>query len=340
MIKKKKLLFAIILILLVVASVVSIGVGRFNIPPNVVLNMILKKITQGDMRAYSSNMQTVVFKLRIPRIMADAIVGASLAVAGVVYQAIFRNKLVSADILGVSNGASVGAALAMIIGLSGIGMQSLACAVGIATVILSVLLSKAFSGGSKIGLALSGMVVGGLMSSLLSLIKYVADVDSKLPEIVYWLMGSMSKVTITDVKGIILPCGVSLFIIVILSWKINILSMGENEAKTLGVNVTLLKAICIICSTMLTVCSVCVCGVIGWFGLMVPHISRLLVGDDNRVLFPVSAIIGATLLVILDTLSRTIFVSEIPLGILTGITGTIVFGILVFAGRKKNEIGS
>lgn len=335
--RKNFLLLLTSFVLLVVLSVLSIGIGRYNTSYKDICEIILSKIFAIDLSEYSSNMQTVIFKLRIPRILGDIFVGAALAVSGTVYQAIFRNKLISSDILGVSNGASVGAALAMILGATTFQTQGLALVFGIVTVLISVILSNSFKNKSNISLALSGMIISGFMSSVLSFIKYVADVEEKLPEIVYWLMGSMARVTMDDIYKIFIPCIVSFFILLCLSWKINIISMGENEAKTLGVNVPLVKIICIICSTMLTVCSVCICGVIGWFGLMVPHISRMFVGDDNRFLIPCSATIGAIILVVLDTISRTAFVSEIPLGILTGIIGTIVFATLVIVRRRENE---
>lgn len=337
--KKKQLLILVLSVLiLIVVGIFSIGVGRYHITYSEVVDMISLKFLQGDLSKYSVNMQTVVFKLRIPRVLGDLIVGASLAVAGTVYQAIFRNKLISSDILGVSNGASVGAALAMIMGLSTIQTQGLAFVFGVVTVMCALLLSSAFKNKSSISLALSGMIISGFMSSALSFIKYVADVDEKLPEIVYWLMGSMAKVTMDDVNKVIIPTALCLCILIGLGWKINIISMGENEAKTLGVNVPLVKMVCIICSTILTVCSVCICGVIGWFGLMVPHICRMLVGDDNKYLIPCSASIGSILLVVLDTISRTAFVSEIPLGILTGITGTLIFTILVIVRRHEDAV--
>lgn len=338
--RKKKIVLATAFIVLIAVAIVSVGIGRYFISYPEVIDMIYLKIMHKSLLKYPLNMQTVVFKLRIPRVIADIVVGASLAVAGTVYQAIFRNKLVSSDILGVSNGASVGAALAMILGATTFQTQGLAFVFGVVTVFFSLLLSSAFKTKSSISLALSGMIISGFMSSTLSFIKYVADVDEKLPEIVFWLMGSMAKVTMIDVRKVLVPAIVSFVTLVFLSWKINIISMGENEAKMLGVNVSQVKMVCIACSTILTVCSVCICGVIGWFGLMVPHICRMLIGDDNRYLIPCSALIGSILLVVLDTISRTAFVSEIPLGILTGITGTIIFAVLVVVRRNDDAVRS
>lgn len=339
--KREKLSILVIsFVVLIVVSVICIGIGRYYISYQEVIEMVCSKVLRGDLAKYPQNVQTVVFKLRIPRIAGDIVVGASLAVAGTVYQATFRNKLVSSDILGVSNGASVGAALAMIFEATTLQTQGFAFVLGVVAVLLSLLLSYAFKNKSSISLALSGMIISGFMSSTLSFIKYVADIEEKLPEIVYWLMGSMAKVTIEDVCKVAMPMIVSIAILILLAWKINIISMGEREAKTLGVNVKQVKIICIICSTILTVCSVCICGVIGWFGLMVPHICRMLVGDDNRYLIPCSALMGSILLVVLDTISRTLFVSEIPIGILTGITGTLIFAILVVVRRNDNAVGN
>lgn len=336
--KKRAFFFTIIcLILLTISSLISVGTGRYPIDPSLTLNIIFDKIMKNDMSQYDPTLLTVLFTIRIPRICADILVGAGLAVAGASYQAIFQNPLVSSDILGVSNGASVGAALAMIIGLNHLGIQGLAFIFGIFTVCFSLLLSSAFKEKNNLTLVLSGMIVSGLMSSALSFIKFTADVNNSLPEIVYWLMGSMSSVTASDVKSIILPVLFCLIILFLLSWKINIVSIGENEAKLLGINVFMIKIACIVCSSVLTVCAVCISGVIGWFGLMTPHISRLIVGNDNRFLLPFTAVFGSLLMVLLDTVARTALVSEIPIGILTGFVGTIVFSILIIFRRTKNE---
>lgn len=323
--------------ILIATSFFAIGIGRFNISFSEVFDIIIKGISPNSVIDYSDSAQSVVFKLRIPRILVSILVGASLSVSGTIYQSIFRNKLVSPDILGVSNGASVGAALAMILGFSGMFTQICAFVIGALTVIISVCFAKVFKGSRDINLALAGLIVGGFMSSLLSFIKFAADVDEKLPEIVYWLMGSMASVTMKDAVVISLPCIVCISVAFMLSWKLNIISMGENEAKTLGVNVILVKCFYIVCATILTALSVCTCGIISWFGLMVPHLCRLLVGDDNCFLLPLSTFVGATLLVVLDTISRTVFISELPLGILSGIVGSMVFAVVLVVRRKHED---
>lgn len=336
--KKMRYFFLpLFLLLLLTAALVSVGIGRYPITPDVTLKILTDKLLGKNLSGYEPTMITVLFSLRIPRIMADILVGANLAVAGAVYQAIFQNQLVSTDILGVSNGASVGAALAMLLGFGRLGIQGLAFVFGIGTVCFAMLLAAAFREKGNTTLILSGMIISGLMSSTLSFIKYAADVNNALPEIVYWLMGSMASVTATDVRSIFIPVIICHILLILLSWKINIISMGENEAKLVGVNVFAIKIICILCSSLLTVCSVCVCGVIGWFGLMVPHISRLIVGSDNRLLIPFCSVFGGLLMVVMDTFARTAFISELPIGILTGTVGMIVFSVLIIVRRKNHE---
>ena len=327
----------VILLLLPVAALLSIGIGRYPVAPPTVAQILLDRLLGQDMSQYSAPVLTVVFTLRLPRIAADVLVGAGLAVSGAVYQAIFQNRLVSSDILGVSNGASVGAALAMLWGWNQIMVQGMAFLFGIGAVCFAILLASAFRERGSLTLMLSGMIISGLLSSALSFIKFSADTNNTLPEIVYWLMGSMASVTLSSVRAIALPVLICLLILSAVSWEINVISMGENEAKLLGVNVICIKILCILCATMLTVCSVCISGVIGWFGLMVPHVGRLIVGDDNRLLIPCCLACGGLLMIVMDTIARTAFLSELPIGILTGSVGAIVFSVLILSGRRTYE---
>jgi len=335
--KNKTWLLVSVCLLVLVSAILSIGIGRYPISPALTVQMLFDKLLGHDLSEYDSTSLTVLFTLRLPRVTADILVGAGLATAGAVYQAIFQNQLVSSDILGVSNGASVGAALAMVLGWNRLGVQGLAFVFGVGTVCFAVLLASAFHERGNMTLVLSGMIISGLMSSALSFIKFSADVNNTLPEIVYWLMGSMASVTLSDVKSVLIPIVLSHLILFALSWKINIISMGEDEAKLLGVNVLLVKIICIFCSSMLTVCAVCISGVIGWFGLIVPHISRLVIGSDNRKMLPFCTGLGGLLMVILDTVARTALISEIPIGILTGGIGTIFFSVLIVIRRATYE---
>ncbi len=254
-------------------------------------------------------MENVVFNLRLPRITAAIIVGGVLSLSGAAYQSIFKNPLVSPDLLGVSSGASVGAALAILLNANMMYIQ-------IGAFLGGILRNKA-----AIMLVLAGIIVGGLMSSLLGILKYAADTDTKLAEITYWQMGSLAKVSKANIIQILPAVGISAITLIAMRWKMNILSLGENEARMLGINISKTRVLVIIFSTILTASSVCVSGTIGWVGLVVPHLGRMLVGPDNTKLIPVSVLLGSVFMLLIDTLARTLTKAEIPLSILTGLIG-------------------
>lgn len=321
-------------VLLVVAMIISLGIGRYYIPPLEVTKILFSKVIDVE-QTWPNSAETVIFTIRIPRILANVLVGVSLALAGAVYQSIFQNQLVSSDILGVSNGASVGAALAMIFGANAVLLQTTALTFGLLTVAITLLLARLLGTKNNLTLVLSGLIISGFMSSFLSLLKYVADPYAQLPAIVYWLMGSMAGIQYKDVISIMLPVIFSILIIFLMSWRVNIISLGENEAKLLGMNVQRIRLISIVAATLLTACAISISGVIGWFGLMVPHLCRLIVGDDNRILFPFTAVVGGILMIVMDTIARTLLETEIPLGIITGTAGTIAFAIIIIKKRAR-----
>ncbi|VBB46564.1 Putative ABC transporter permease protein (fragment) [uncultured Desulfatiglans sp.] len=272
---------------------------------------------------------TVIFGIRLPRILAAALIGAGMSVAGTSFQGLFKNPLVSPEILGVASGAGFGAAIGILISAPPALVQGLAFLFGIGAVGMAYTMSRMIRSGPVLVLVLSGIIVGALFSALVGLLKYVADPYDTLPAIVFWLMGSLSSVSMTDVGMAAPPVAASCLVLFIIRWRMNLLTMSDDEAKALGVNTKWMTRIILICATLITASAVCISGIIGWIGLVVPHIGRMLVGPDFRKLLPASALIGAVFLLLVDSLSRTIFPTEIPLGILTAMIGAPVFAWLM-----------
>jgi iron complex transport system permease protein len=271
----------------------------------------------------------IIVGIRLPRTLLSMLIGAGMAISGATYQGLFRNPLVSPDILGVSSGAGFGTALGiLLVGFTGI-TTFYAFFFGTISVLATYLLAKRRNQISVISLVLSGIIVSSIFTALTSLIKYIADPYDKLPAITYWLMGSFSKVTYGDLKLVAMPVVMSISILLLLRWKINILSLGDEEAKSLGIDPVKLRIVAIIVSTIITAASVSVVGVIGWVGLVVPHISRRIVGVDHKNLLPASGLIGGIFLTLVDVLARTITPAEIPIGIITALVGAPFFALLL-----------
>lgn len=280
-------------------------------------------------------MENVVLRLRLPRILAAVVVGASLSLSGATYQGIFRNPLISPDFLGVSSGACIGAAIAILSDLPAAYIQLFAFLGGIAAVGLTISIPKLIRSDSNLMLVLSGIIVGGAMGSVFGLIKYLADPATELAEITYWQMGSLANVTYDSLLGILSPVLISMVVLLLMSWWIDILSLGETDAKTLGANVGRIRLIAVLCATLLTASSVCVAGTIGWIGLVIPHFGRMLVGPDNRRLLPASCLIGAIFLLGVDTVTRTVGQAELPISILTGVIGAPFYAWLLYKQRAR-----
>lgn len=325
----------VFLILLMAASfVVCLGVGRVSIPVSEIVRILCSHFWDLE-QTWTASMYTVVVNVRLPRLLANVLIGGALALSGVTYQGMFKNPLVSPDLLGVSSGAGVGAAGAILLGFGGLYIQLIAFATSMVAVGITILIASRFKSKDNLVLVLSGIIVSGFMSSLLSFFRYIADPNTSLPQIVYWLMGSMASVGYDDLKTVVLPmllCGVAL---IGLSWKINILSLGGEEAQTLGVNVRKFWGICIVCSTILTACAVSISGTIGWFGLVVPHVGRLLVGSVHEYLLPTSLVLGAIFMIVLDTFARSITGGELPISIMTGLIGAPVFTCILLRQREN-----
>jgi ABC-type Fe3+-siderophore transport system, permease component len=322
--KEKRFLSVLVLAIAIniIFAVISISVGRFSISLQNIFLFFLGRLKGVE--------QSVILDVRLPRVIGALLIGATLSQTGAIYQGIFNNPLVSSYILGVSSGAGFGAALGILISSNMAVVEALAFAFGILAVLLTLSASRIKN--DSITLVLAGFVIGSLFQSFTSFLKYVADPFSKLPQIVFWLMGSLAQISLKDVY-IFAPI-LLLFLIFVsfFGWKLNILSFGDEEAISLGENPKALKRTLIVVTTLQTAIVVSLGGVIGWVGLVVPHLVRFVIGYDNRYVLPLSALFGGAFLLLIDTISRTVFPSEIPIGILTAIVGAPFFIVLI---RKK-----
>lgn len=312
---------------------VSLFIGRYHVGCTEVLRCLSVGLG-ADGFGLSEQALSVVLQLRLPRAVAAALVGGALAASGAAFQGVFRNPLVNSGLLGVSNGAGFGAALAMILFGGTAMVYPLAFAFGVLAVVLSYWTARIYKTVPTVMLILGGTVISALFSALLSLLKYIADPADELPAIVYWLMGSVSAVGYDDLWAVI-PIALGIAVMLLCSWKVNVLSMGDKEALSLGVDVKKSKLLIIMAATLSTAGAICISGVVGWVGLLIPHIGRMIIGNDNRKLLLISVSLGAAFLVFVDMISRSIGSSEVPLGILTSLIGAPFFIFLL----KKTKGG-
>ncbi|MBI9113097.1 iron ABC transporter permease [Maridesulfovibrio ferrireducens] len=310
----------------------SFCIGRYDISILQVIKIFASKFLSIQ-QDWPNAMETVIFKVRMPRILGASLVGAALAMAGTAYQGMFKNPLVSPDILGASSGAGLGAALAISLSLGVYGIQLMSFILGFAAVMLAYVISLKVPRDRTLALVLTGILVGTLFSSGTSLLKYLADPYDKLPTITFWLMGSLSTTSFNDVMVAFFPILIGSIILYIFRWRINVMSLSEDEARSLGVETGKLRLIAIISSTLMTSASVSISGLVGWVGLLVPHLARMLIGPDFHTLLPASGIIGAAYLVLVDNIARSSSSVEIPLGVLTSIIGAPFF--LLLLSRQK-----
>ena len=335
--KKGKMKFRILVLVLIMLLTglffASFLVGTYPIPVGTVWDVLWSRITEFT-PYWDPAVEKVIFQVRIPRILLGILVGGGLAVSGASYQTLFKNPMVSPDILGVSAGAGFGAALAMLGSGSWAQIQLSALGFGLAAVAAAYLIGSVYGKAEVTTLVLAGVIVSSLFQALLSVVKTYADTDSQLPSITFWLMGSLGKGDMEDV-GILLPVtGVCLLILFLYRNQIDVLATGEEEAAALGVNVKLVSFLVIVTSTMMTVVSVSICGMIGWVGLVVPHITRLFTGARYSRLIAVSFLIGGFFLLLMDDIIRGANSVELPLGVLTALVGTPVFAFLLVRSRK------
>lgn len=322
----------LILILLVLFSAAA---GRYRISPAEILTLI--KEWGSDLEYSNPSAAAVLFGSRLPRIAAAVLIGCALSVSGASYQGIFRNPMVSPDLLGASAGAGFGAALGLLLELPSWGVSLLAFGLGLLAVWITVLVSRAVGGRMESGyilLVLCGIVVAALFQAFISIVKYVADPFDTMPTIAFWLMGGLTYVTVSNVWFLLIPVLAGSVILFLLRWKINILSFGSDEAAALGVSVRRCRGIIIACATFMTAASVAVGGMIGWVGLIVPHFARILVGPDYRKMLPCAAILGGIFLLAVDDAARCLFAQELPIGILTALIGAPIFLALLARGKR------
>ncbi len=334
--KTRRVLF-LLGILLLLAVFVSMTIGRYALQPQIILRVFMDRISGEPLDPALTEANAVIFAIRIPRILLSILVGAALSASGAAYQGLFKNPMVSPDILGVSSGASVGAIFGILLGLPTylIHVQSFLFGMGAVIIVMTLARMVSRGSGTLLIMVLSGTVISSVFSALTSLIKYLAPADDKLPEITFWLMGSFAKAGSyrnVTIMGVVFILGaVPLFL---LRWRMNVMSFGEEEARSMGVNVKAIRRIVILCATLLTASSVALCGVIGWVGLIVPHMARILVGPNYGVMMPVAMIGGGLFTLLVDNVCRTAVSGELPIGIVTAMIGAPLFIYLLFRRRR------
>ncbi|HJA21197.1 MAG TPA: iron ABC transporter permease [Candidatus Limosilactobacillus intestinipullorum] len=323
-----KLIFTGGILLMVLLTLVALFCGRITLTPSEFLTALVKP-------AANPAVSNIIYTIRMPRVIGALLIGGGLATAGCAFQSIFYNPLVSPDILGVSYGAAVGAATAILIG-GGIWLtQLLAFVGGLVAVSLTLLIARLLRQRGTLILVLAGIVVSGFMQALIGLLKYVADPDSQLQSIVYWQLGSLAKVDFSNIMAVLPMLVAGAGLLMFLRWHLTILSLGDLIASTQGINIRCERLLLIFAGTILTAGTVCLSGNIGWVGLVIPHMARALIGDDDRLALPLSAIFGAIFLLFVDTLARSLSAGEIPLSILTGFIGAPLFIYILLKKRVK-----
>jgi iron complex transport system permease protein len=323
------------MVVLVLVVLASLCLGRVTIPFLQTLKILFSPILSLD-PDWSETTYSVVMDVRLPRILAGLLVGAALSISGASFQGVFQNPLVSPHILGVAAGAGFGAALAILFFDNIWMIHLISFLFGLASVAMTYVLSRVYKMTPVLMLVLSGIVVGSLFSALTSLLKYMADPMNKMPAIVFWLLGSLNHVSFKNLLITLPIFVVCMAVLLLVRWRINLLSMGEEDARSLGINTEVLKAVIILSATIATASAVCISGIIGWIGIMIPHIGRLIVGPDHKYLLPISMVIGAAYLVAVDTIARTALTTEIPIGILTAVFGAPVFAFLLRKSQRAS----
>jgi len=323
------------LFVLFALCIVSLCIGIYNVPLSETARILFSGLFNLE-QTWTTTMYTVIINVRLPRIIAAVLIGFALATAGTSYQGVFQNPLVSPDILGVSSGATVGAAVSILFGFGFSLNMTLAFIGGLVAVGLCMSLPLLTNKKTTLALILSGIIVGGGFSSILGLITYLANPETQLPSIVFWQMGSLARVDyiiLSFAAPMIIVCGM---LLLLMRWRINILSFNDREAQSLGVNIVRERSIVIVFATILTATSVSISGTIGWIGLTMPHFARLIVGDNNVKVLPLAGIMGSIFLVVVDLVARNLTGAEIPLGIITGFIGAPLFAVLLIMQRKVN----
>ncbi|MGN1164519.1 MAG: FecCD family ABC transporter permease [Candidatus Ornithospirochaeta sp.] len=329
--------------LFIVVFALSFMVGRYPVSPFVAIKILFSKLIgtlsggRLGFTGWSGTEEAVVMNIRFPRIALASLIGASLSLAGASYQSIFRNPMVSPDLLGASTGAGFGAALAILLGGGYFSITLSSFAFGLLAVVLALLVASRSRLNITLSLVLSGVMVSSLFSSGTSFVKLVADTSDQLPAITYYLMGSLSSVKKDDLLFAFIPMVLGMVPVLLLRWRVNLLTVDEAEARSMGIDTGKLRLVVVLSATLMTSASVAVSGMIGWVGLVVPHFSRLIYGDDSSITLPTSALLGAIFLLVVDNIARIATTAEIPLGILTSFVGAPVFLYLIMKGGRSIE---
>jgi iron complex transport system permease protein len=334
--KLGRLSFLFLVIGLILVSAVSLTLGKYPVAlRDMALFFVDKVFHTGHLDSEKTHLlKNLLIDIRLPRIIAALLIGASLSVSGASFQAMFVNPLVSPSLLGVLAGASFGAAMAMVFFKSWVAVQISTFIFGFMAVLISVGTAKMYKGNTVLLLVLGGVISGALFTSLLSIIKYIADPYNQLPAITQWLMGGLALVDIKTLTATAVPQLIAIILTILFSGYLNALSMGDEEAKALGVPVEWVRMLLIFLSTLMSALTVVMAGMIGWVGLIIPHIARMLVGPDNKILIPASALVGALYLIVVDDVSRLLFNVEIPIGITTSLVGIPFFAVILKKTRR------
>ncbi|MBE5972629.1 MAG: iron ABC transporter permease [Lachnoclostridium sp.] len=310
----------------IAAALICLGIGRYSMTTKETIEVLLSPFTGKEVANFA---YSTIYNIRLPRILLAAAVGSGLSCAGTAFQGLFSNPLATPDTLGVGSGAAFGAVLAMLFGANLISIQFFALVFGLLACFITYNISRRNGKSSIIMIVLSGMVISAVFEALVSLMKYIADPEEELPVITYWLMGSMSRANYDNLKLGLPFIFAGIIIIFLLRWRLNILSLNEDEASSLGMNIKIMRIIFIIASSMITASSVSMCGSVGWVGLLIPHISRMIGGNNNNAVVPISISLGALFMIVMDTFARSATAAEIPISILTAIIGAPVFVMLL-----------
>lgn len=335
--RKYRLLCIALFLLIIIVAIISLALGRFSKLqivdiPKILLHKLIPSIEQ----TWSATDEKVLIGLRLPRIIAAVVVGASLAISGASYQALFANPVASSDTLGVTASAAFGAILGILLNANTVTVKLLSFVTGCIAVLLVFSVASKLSRGRNLTvfLILIGMVASSMFQAMLSVLKFVADPVDQLPKITYWLMGSFSNVKMRDIPFCLLFFALGSVPLILMRWRMNLLSLSEYEAESIGENIFVLRTITVTCATLLTSSAVAMTGGISWVGLVIPHITRFIVGSDSRKLLPVSALMGSLFLLIMDDIARSASVYELPISVLTSLIGAPIFFIILIRSRE------
>lgn len=329
-----RLVIVALMVVLVVSILVSFALGRYPISIPELLTLFAHKMGLGTAEVNATQM-AALFQIRLPRVVMACMVGCCLAMAGAAYQGVFHNPMASPDVLGASSGAAFGAALAILLNGTSSQITIGAFVLSIVSVGLAYMISVKARGGKVLTLVLAGMMVSSLFQAGTSYLKLVADPNNQLQEITYWLMGSLNGVTWKGVRTAVIPMAAGVIPLLLLRWRMNILTLGDDEAKAMGINASMTRMVVIICATLITAASISATGMIGWVGLVIPHMVRKLVGNNYQFMMPATAVLGAVFMLWVDNVSRNLMATEIPIGILTALIGAPFFMFLI---TRKEEV--